>query len=297
MSELRNKLQWPDFNFHVLYCLHDSRFGINWRHTHEDYYEMVIVRSGHATHCCEGESVRIQAGDVFLLTPGQTHHYISHGEFGIYNLLFSAGFVRRVLSGFPADPGVEALLAFDPSRRSPPRIRRPDSETLLRLISLSEEMIEAQRRPTPRSRIMITADFMKILLLAAEDTGSSGAPAPAVTGDSAFRIACLLRLLNTRFAEKWTLAKMAAVCSLSESRFRCCFKAATGMAPGTWLLRHRLYKASQMLLATELELGEIASACGFSDGNYFIRQFHRVIGVPPMKFRKNPRKTWPLTTD
>ena len=38
---------------------------------------------------------------------------------------------------------------------------------------------------------------------------------------------------------------------------------------------------------TEMNVTEIASRCGFSDYNYFIRAFKKHLGVTPLKYRKN----------
>lgn len=51
----------------------------------------------------------------------------------------------------------------------------------------------------------------------------------------------------------------------------------------------RIEKAKRLLEDSELPLAEIASRCGFSDYNYFITVFKRVVGVPPKKYAKELR--------
>ena len=64
------------------------------------------------------------------------------------------------------------------------------------------------------------------------------------------------------------------------------FKLATGNTPVEYLLQLRLKKAAEMLLATNLTLGEIAMECGFCDSNYLCRMFRKHMNTTPGKFRK-----------
>lgn len=50
----------------------------------------------------------------------------------------------------------------------------------------------------------------------------------------------------------------------------------------------RIEKAKALLTdQPKMKISEIASACGFSDYNYFITVFKRVAGMPPKKYREN----------
>ena len=49
----------------------------------------------------------------------------------------------------------------------------------------------------------------------------------------------------------------------------------------------RLLRAKELLRATDMKVSEIASAVGFSDYNYFLREFKRYFGVSSKKIRAN----------
>ena len=53
-------------------------------------------------------------------------------------------------------------------------------------------------------------------------------------------------------------------------------------------LRRPEARAMAQLLAeqTDLSLAEIAYKCGFSDYNYFITVFKKLVGVPPIAYRQ-----------
>ena len=49
----------------------------------------------------------------------------------------------------------------------------------------------------------------------------------------------------------------------------------------------RMEKARHLLLENpDMRVGEIAGLCGYDDYNYFITVFRRVVGVSPLKYRK-----------
>lgn len=57
------------------------------------------------------------------------------------------------------------------------------------------------------------------------------------------------------------------------------------MSAQGYLQNLRLTHAENLLGTTNLSIGEIALASGFSDGNYFARFFRLKHGVSPRKFR------------
>jgi AraC-like DNA-binding protein len=56
--------------------------------------------------------------------------------------------------------------------------------------------------------------------------------------------------------------------------------------PKEFVARLRFRKACDLLRNSEHNISEISYRCGFSDSNYFSRQFHKVFGCQPRAFRK-----------
>jgi transcriptional regulator GlxA family with amidase domain len=48
----------------------------------------------------------------------------------------------------------------------------------------------------------------------------------------------------------------------------------------------RVEDASRLLLNSDLNVGEVANACGFSDPYNFSRTFTKIAGVPPSVFKR-----------
>ncbi|AZO38293.1 helix-turn-helix domain-containing protein [Mesorhizobium sp. M2A.F.Ca.ET.037.01.1.1] len=82
------------------------------------------------------------------------------------------------------------------------------------------------------------------------------------------------------------LEELARVCGLSRSHFARAFKATVGLSPFQWLVAQRVEQAKSMLLNSDLPVGEIGHACGFSDQSHFTRIFVKYTGIAPAAWRR-----------
>lgn len=63
------------------------------------------------------------------------------------------------------------------------------------------------------------------------------------------------------------------------------FKQVYGVTLKEFIMRLRLQRACDLLRSSTHNIAEISSLCGFSDPNYFSRQFRRVFGCQPRAYR------------
>ena len=83
-----------------------------------------------------------------------------------------------------------------------------------------------------------------------------------------------------------TIAEIAAQCGLSASHFARAFRQSTGIAPHSWLVKHRLNIAKDLLRNRALALSNIALQCGFADQSHFTRVFSQEMGTSPGMWRR-----------
>ncbi len=93
-----------------------------------------------------------------------------------------------------------------------------------------------------------------------------------------------------RLAHPWTVDDMAAVASLSPSRFNVLFKAHFGQSPNRYLIQARIDRAKALLHETRMSQQEIADALGYRDVYFFNRQFTKETGIPPGRWRDGSRR-------
>jgi AraC family transcriptional regulator len=78
---------------------------------------------------------------------------------------------------------------------------------------------------------------------------------------------------------------MAAAANLSPYHFARSFKRTMGITPHQYALRRRIERAKEMLLETNLPIGDVARRAGFVSPSHFSQQFKRAVGVPPSALR------------
>jgi len=94
------------------------------------------------------------------------------------------------------------------------------------------------------------------------------------------RIAAALRAIHARFHEDLDVDLLARVAGMSRSRFVERFKAVVGESPHSYLVRHRIGMAQQML-ARRLPVKTVAGRVGYATASAFVRKFKEVVGVSP----------------
>jgi AraC family L-rhamnose operon transcriptional activator RhaR/AraC family L-rhamnose operon regulatory protein RhaS len=82
------------------------------------------------------------------------------------------------------------------------------------------------------------------------------------------------------------LNDLASRAGMSPRSFVRAFRAATGLPPIAYLIQLRITRAAALLRTSREPVTEIAFRVGFSDSNYFTRQFVKLIGCPPRRYRQ-----------
>jgi len=87
-------------------------------------------------------------------------------------------------------------------------------------------------------------------------------------------------------ARQHRLPELAASAGLSVPHFSLLFRKQTGYAPIDFLIRQRIRVACRLLDTSTEGVAQIASEVGFADPYYFSRSFRRVMGIPPIEYRR-----------
>jgi len=95
----------------------------------------------------------------------------------------------------------------------------------------------------------------------------------------------VLELIHERLASRLTLNAMATLVGYSPYQFARLFKATTGVAPHSFVLRLRLQRACRLLHDGKTSQADVALATGFYDQAHFANMFRRTFGVTPGAFK------------
>ena len=99
----------------------------------------------------------------------------------------------------------------------------------------------------------------------------------------------LIRKAETYITEHYgddiTLDDIAAQVDLNPAYLSVLFKKSTGQGFREYLNRLRIAVARRLLIETDDQIVDVASACGFNDQSYFTRVFKKSTGLTPKQYR------------
>ncbi|MGL5259653.1 MAG: AraC family transcriptional regulator [Lachnospiraceae bacterium] len=99
-----------------------------------------------------------------------------------------------------------------------------------------------------------------------------------------------LSFIEQNFQNDITVEDIATFCNLNRSYFGKIFRDAIGKSPQEFLIRYRISKADQLLKSTDLSIGDIGNAIGYSNQLHFSRAFKTVHGISPRQWRNENKK-------
>jgi AraC family transcriptional regulator of arabinose operon len=88
-----------------------------------------------------------------------------------------------------------------------------------------------------------------------------------------------------------SLRDLSQLVNLSESHLSHLFRRQTGMSPQRYLKVARMYRASQLLGTTFLSVKEVMAKVGYNDPSHFVREFEKMMGESPSKYRQHHFRT------
>jgi AraC-like DNA-binding protein len=270
-----------EFPLAVIYSAEHRGYPI---HNH-DFTELVIVFSGAGIHTINDEEYVIKEGDVFVINPPVSHSYSESCSTELVNILFDPERLAIPKHDLRKISGYHSLFLLEPKLRTAhefkSRIRVTlESQSVIR--SLVRKIQEELKIRRPGYRSLATASFTELLVTICRNiVGSTDKQYQSV-----YEFGKVLSYLEQNYAKPITLEELAKSANMSKRSFQRQFKEALNMSPINYLLKLRLQNAEKMLKQTQKSISEIAFACGFSDSNYFTRQFRIKMGIPPTTFRK-----------
>ena len=255
---------------------------------YHDYYQICFVVSGELQHIQKNQSVRLSAGDAFLVPPGFVHAlHFENIRSEIYSLafepaLFSPGFPQSDAGRFLSD-----LQAGDPQSLGIQRRILLDTQVRKYLQNLLDCLIWQQQscQQTALSAAPhLVAGALQLLQQSYYSQAQNIEHAPK-SRDGGAMIQCLA-YVDRHFREPICLTDLCKKFGFSRSVFCAAFPHLTGLPLRQYIAQKRISEA-QILIRSQkdLTLSQVAAAVGYEDDTTFYRNFLRVCGVTPSQYR------------
>ena len=92
--------------------------------------------------------------------------------------------------------------------------------------------------------------------------------------------------IEDNFRKKLTIADVASEFKMNPNYLNRIFKEQKGITLYAAVKNARLEYSKKLLTDTELPIAEVSKTCGYSDGANFLRDFKKMTGVAPLRYRK-----------
>lgn len=253
-------------------------------HTHE-FSELVVVLSGRGTHFTETEEYTVGAGDAFVIEGNHAHGYRNLSNLLLVNILFDPTRLSIPQGDLREIPGFRALLTLEPRFRRSHAFEtrlRLDPEQLKRAEALIDALEQECREKRPGYHSLAAAYFMQIIGYLARCFTETDAPRTRPI----LRLADAMGFIESNLDRRLRIEELVTLSRMSESSLLRGFKKAIGMSPTQYQLHLKIERACRLLKRPELSIMEVSYRSGFSDSNYFSRQFRKTMHRSPSDYRR-----------
>ena len=236
---------------------------------HHDYYEIEIVAEGELLHECNGKSMMLSRGDMYILSPNDVHRLVPFQKTTIYNTCIYTQQCSKSI----------ARLLLDEEY---PRFGRAD-DNVMKEISALHGALRDVLNSTNQYREARTSALTT--LLASRLFEMTAAEISLQSDHSYSTIAKAMSFIEAHLASSITLEEVAAASGYSRTYFSRLFKEIVGINFKDYLERERIELASNLLEIEKMSITEISYAVGFNSFSSFWRAFKKLKGVSPREWR------------
>lgn len=239
-------------------------------HKHDSLCELLLCYRGFGTYQVGSHSYPLQQGDVIFGNVGELHEVVSDYEteigtycFGIQNVYF-----RGLALNFLIPAGSSHVRA---------------SGSLFPLFESMSEQIDRLYAGNLPERLTAQLLLGSLVMLAHRLPDEPHCHTSPANSQLAVRAK---EYIDAHYTEDITLEVIAEEMGCSVPYLSHVFKDVSGYSPIQYVIRRRIGLAQTWLISSDLPATQIAVMVGYENTNYFNTLFKRMVGVSPIRYRK-----------
>ncbi len=260
---------------------------------YHNYYQLCYVVSGEILHRQNFDAVTLSAGDVYIVPPGLAHSlHLSNAYSEVYSLAFDESLFAPGFRQSNAYKFLESLLsktasaAYNSNSLCVPinRNQRWQIEQLLECLN------QQQQNDCPPELSAAPSIIAAIVYLLAQSYYQQPHNTSALDELASYNSTLhqCVAYIDQRFREPISLSALSKQFGLSRSSFCSIFPQFAGM-PLHKYIAHKRIKEAQVLIRSHPDrpISQIATEVGYNDDTTFYRNFLRITGISPSKYKSN----------
>lgn len=272
-----------NFPFFIQYGRHDEDLFV---HNHEDFFELVIVLDGSASHIVDDEKFHVRKGDVFVIGNNTSHGYQDTDNFRICNImyrledLFPGNYDITKSAGFHALFLLEPYVSKEYKFSSRLKLAQDDFDRTYNMVAM---MITEYENKSDGWRTLLQSSFMTLVVNFSRLYNFTQNNKKS----DIINIAIAISYIENHYNEELSIEMLAGLSHYSERHFIRIFNETYKTTPVNYIITLRIRSACQLLKENHISISDIALLCGFNNSNYFSRIFKKQLGITPTEYRSH----------
>ncbi|OCT15118.1 hypothetical protein A8709_13490 [Paenibacillus pectinilyticus] len=261
------------------------QIGSHWHY----HMEIIYIASGNATITVGSHRFEAAEGTFVLIHPCEVHNVsIALNQPSKHYVI---GFDPELLKPMPQ-------LAFELQYYLPyisplaglNKWILPDVKDMPALHDLVEDMYREYNEKDFGFELAVSSSIFKLILWLFRDQRALLSPDQLkMEGDETLSMSSFRQLLasiNENVHQTISAEEAAMKCMMSYSQFARFFKSVMHTSFTQYVMIIKIRRAEQLLLDPLKSITQITLEAGFNHSSYFIKQFKRMKGIPPKRYRK-----------
>jgi len=248
-----------------------------------DFYLSVLFTRGSGIHEVDFQTFDIRPGYIFLLSPGQVHHWRVSEDIDGYIIFhkkefYDLNFTYERIEHFPF---------FASSQHAPIIQLRKEQATAL---AVQFRLIIDEYKSKYLMHFQKICSMLNVLYV---DLARIYLPARRTNKHKEIQLAHMLRLnelIDGNFKDIKSPANYAKNMFMSEKNLNMICKIILNKTVSIVITDRVILEAKRMLIHTNLNVVQISLDLGYMDNSYFTRVFKKTTGETPLEFRDNYRR-------
>jgi len=255
---------YVDTNFH--------RQHSQYLHQHQDEIELLYIKEGSGRYIVDVHEYDVKSGDIIICNANTLHGEALLND----NEMQSYCCVLKNLSLPQLPPNV--LM----DKKSNPVLSLSINKAVIEHIYLSLHFLNEQETEYEDECQMLANALLNLVYKEVSGKRVTRSPSSKKMEELVQHI---MKYLDENYMEEISVQELAVKFHLDYYYLVHFFTRKTGVSPMKYVIQRRIGEAQNLLMNTEMGIGEICSKTGFTDSSYFSSMFKKYVGITPTKYR------------
>ena len=260
-------------DFEIFHYMEPKAAGVEIHH--HDFYEIYLLLGGQVEYWVDGSLYRLEAGDIFLISPMELHRPIVDPKSKYERIVLWVN--KDFLEGFSKE-GMDLTACF----RSGFNMIRPADTKYASISARLPELVREDRGMELGNRLAAHGIFLQFMVELNRIAAANPLRQHRRRQGSKL-IGKVLSFIDEHSNEPLSLDDLAGRFYVSKYYLSHEFSRETGVSVYRYIMLKRLLAAKQ-LLSAGMPAGEACYKCGFKDYAGFYRAFKAEYGISPKTF-------------